>query len=373
MKYSAIILCAFLLVCSAAVSGAENSGLTTKAIYVSGTDGYDTFRIPSVIVASDGTVLAFCEGRKGSSSDTGDIDIVLKRSFDGGKLWQPMQIVWDDGPNVCGNPCPVIDSKTGTILLLLTHNLGHDSEKEIMEGTSDGARTVWITRSTDNGATWSKPEDITPTTKRPDWTWYATGPGVGIETKSGRLVIPCDHAIAGTKEYGSHVIVSDNGGRTWSLGGAVRPKCNECQMVELSDGRLLLNMRSYHGSNRRVISTSSDGGRTWTDAEADDTLIEPVCQASLIRYSWKTASTPGIILFSNPADTKRVGMTVRASFDDCGTWKSSRMLYEGPSAYSCLTALPDGSVACFYERGEASAYETITFAIFPLQWLTGSE
>jgi len=365
------VLCALAPFIGTPAHAAPPEGLVQKSIFVSGTDGYDAFRIPALIAAPDGTLLAFAEGRKESLSDTGDIDIVLKRSFNGGALWQPMEIIWDDGPNVCGNPCPVIDSATGAIHLLLTHNLGGDSEKEIMEGTADGSRTVWIMSSYDNGASWSKPADITKTTKLPDWTWYATGPGIGIQTKRGRLVIPCDHAMMGTKEYGSHVIVSDDGGKTWSLGGLVRPKCNECQIVEREDGKLLLNMRSYHGLNRRFVSLSGDDGLSWTEAAPDTALIEPVCQASLIRYSWKVDGTPGMTLFSNPADTKRVKMTVRASYDDCATWPVSRTLYEGPAAYSCLAALPDGGIGCLYERGENTAYETITFAVFPPAWLMG--
>src|SRR5262249_53960976 len=155
-------------------------------------DGYHTYRIPSLIVSPKGTVLAFCEGRKNSGSDAGDIDLVLKRSTDGGKTWQPMQVVWDDGPNTCGNPCPVVDRQPGTIWLAMTHNLGSDTEKQIIERTAKGTRTVWITKSADDGATWSKPIEITAAVKKPDWTWFATGPGVAIQTAKGRLVIPCD-------------------------------------------------------------------------------------------------------------------------------------------------------------------------------------
>jgi len=348
----------------------EDDILRQLDIFVSGTDGYHTFRIPSVIVTKSGTVLAFCEGRKGSRSDTGDIDIVLKRSFDGGGLWQPMQVIWDDGVNVCGNPCPVVDRDTGTIWLLLTHNFGHDHERDIMDGKSDGSRTVWVMKSDDDGASWSKPKEITATTKEQDWTWYATGPGVGIQTRDGRLVIPCDHAVIGSKDYGSHVIVSDDHGKTWKLGGSVRPFCNECQVVELSDGKLLLNMRSYHKKNRRAIAASDDGGMTWSAVSFDDTLVEPVCQASLIRYSGLGDGERNRILFSNPASEKRVTMTVRLSYDDCGSWPVAKVLHEGPSAYSCLTRLPDGSIACLYERGDGNAYEVITFATFSLGWLS---
>ena len=369
-------VCAFSIIgYSAALCGPL---FTQIDVFRSDTDGYHTYRIPAIIVSKEGTVLAFCEGRKKGRSDTGDIDLVLKRSFDNGRTWQPMKIIWDDGENVCGNPCPVVDRETGVIWLLLTHNLGHDSEKEIVAGTSTGSRTVWVMKSADDGETWSEPVEITDTTKQPGWTWYATGPRVGIQLTSGRLIIPCDHRVRiskaddGQDDYskspgvGSHVFFSDDHGATWELGGFVRPQTNECQVVECADGSLLLNMRNYSGNNRRAIATSRDGGITWSEVSYDDTLIEPVCQAGLLRYSKKKNR----ILFSNPAATERVKMTVRLSYDDCKTWPVKKLIYSGYSAYSCLTVLSDRKIGCLYERGSENAYELITLAVFNLEWLT---
>jgi sialidase-1 len=338
-------------------------------VFVAGQDGYHTYRIPSCIVTSRGTVLAFCEGRKNGRGDSGDIDLLLKRSFDGGQTWEPAQVVWDDGKNTCGNPCPVIDQHTGTIWLLLTHNLGHDNEAQIVDGTSQGTRTCWVSSSSDDGHTWTNPVDITGDVKQSDWTWYATGPGVGIQTRSGRLVIPCDNKVAGTKARQSHVIYSDNHGSSWKLGGFVGPQCNESQIVELSDGRLMLNMRSYEANQMRLVATSQDGGFVWSTPREDSTLIEPVCQASFIRYSGLNAGERNILLFSNPASTNRERLTIRISYDDGTTWAASRLLHEGPAAYSCLSRLPGGQVICLYERGVKSAYEHITMARFPLEWV----
>jgi sialidase-1 len=167
-----------------AAAGAA-AGPTTVPVWVSGQDGYHTYRIPSVVVTPKGTVLAFCEGRKTGRGDAGDIDLLLKRSTDGGKTWGRAQVVWDDAGNTCGNPCPVIDARTGTIWLLMTHNLGTDTEAKVVGGTSTGSRTVWVTRSDDDGATWAKPVEITKDVKKPGWTWYATGPGVGIPDRHG--------------------------------------------------------------------------------------------------------------------------------------------------------------------------------------------
>lgn len=325
-------------------------------LFVSGTEGYHTFRIPSLLRTPKGTLLAFCEGRKRGRGDAGDIDVVLKRSTDGGKTWRPLQVVADDGANTVGNPCPVVDRKTGTIYLWLTWNHGKDTEKLIRDGTSKDVRRAWLMTSKDEGATWSKHEDLTKDVKDPKWTWYATGPGIGVQLASGRLVIPCDHTEAGTRAMRSHVVVSDDGGKSWKVGGVLGDKTNECQVAERRDGTLLLSMRSYHGKNRRAVATSKDGGSTWSTVTLDDALIDPVCQASLISLGGDRMA------FSNPASTKRERMTVRLSDDGGRTWDAGRVLHEGPAAYSCLAALPGGEVLCLYERGKKSPYEVITLA-----------
>jgi sialidase-1 len=226
---------------------------------------------------------------------------------------------------------------------------------------------VWVTRSDDDGVSWAKPAEITKDVKKPGWTWYATGPGVGTRLKNGRLLIPCDSKSEGGKVRESHVILSDDGGRSWKLGGVVGPNCNEAQAVELADGSVMLNMRSYQANNRRFVALSKDGGETFTEPAEDPTLIEPVCQASILRLP----GPGGGILFSNPASTKREKMTVRLSRDEGKTWPHAGVLHAGPAAYSCLVVLPDGGIGCLYERGEKDPYETITFARFDRAWVAG--
>ena len=341
-----------------------------QAVFVSGKDGYHTYRIPAIVLTKKGTVLAFCEGRKSSGSDYGDIDLVLKRSFDGGKTWAPMQIVVDDGPHTAGNPAPVVDRSTGTIWMPFCKNFGDKGEGLIKQGKAP--RTVWVTHSTDDGATWSDPVEITQTTKLDHWRWYATGPCHGIQLKSGRLLIPCDYS---DHDYGghifcSHVIVSDDHGATWKIGGLVKDGVNECAAVETMDGSVYLNMRCYRGKHRRAVAWSKDGGETFSEGTLDETLIEPVCQASAVRFTDAARHDKNRVLFSNPASTSRVQMTIRMSTDECKTWPVSKVLNHGPSAYSDLCVLGDMTICCLYERGEQHAYETITLARFGLDWLT---
>ena len=361
--------------------GADRQGAPENQldVFVSGKEGYRTYRIPAIVVSKKGTLLAFCEGR--TAGDSGDINMVLKRSFDGGKSWGPLQVVWDDAKNTCGNCCPVVDQKTGTIHLLMTWNRGDDHERKIIAGTSKDVRRPYITSSTDDGKTWSKPRDLSATCREADWGWYATGPGVAIQLTrgkyKGRLVCPANHSNKKYKDhkYASHVIYSDDGGKSWRKSEAIRPGCNEAQVVELADGTLMMNMRAYKPRGARAISLSKDGGATWSKIFIQKDLPEPTCQASILRYTAAGEGGEGggknRLLFSNPPQARgRHGMTVKLSYDEGKTWGVSRMIYKGSSAYSCLVKLPDKSIGLLYER---DGYKKITLASFTLGWLTGGK
>ena len=334
-------------------------------IYRNNEEGYKCFRIPALITTAKGSLLAFAEGRKNNCGDAGDIDLVLKRSEDGGKTWSELQVVWNDSTNTCGNPAPVVDQKTGNIILLSTWNLGSDHEKDIINGSSKDTRRIFVLSSTDEGRTWSGAKEITKNVKKDNWTWYATGPGRGIQLSKGkhkgRLVIPSNHVVAQTKKNYSHVIYSDDRGSTWNLGGITQQdSVNESTIAELSNGRLMLNMRNASKKRNRQIAISKNSGKSWSAIYPDTTLIEPVCEGNLIQY--KFPGKKECLLFSNPASTSsRTQMTIRVSYDNGKTWPLKKLVYEGPSAYSCLTVLPNGSLGFFYEAGYQKPYEGIVF------------
>jgi len=342
---------------------------TSTKLFTSGDGPYHTYRIPAIATTKNGTILAFCEGRKNSASDTGDIDILLRRSIDGGQTFSPPQIIFDDELNTCGNPCVVVDRQTGNIILLATWNHGLDREADIIDSKSIDTRRVYRMISTDDGQTFSEPNDITESAKDPIWTWYATGPSNGIQLrlglKAGRLIIPCDHKLKAQKQrYHSHVIYSDDHGLTWNFSGSTQNGTNECAVIERTDGSVLLNARRGRNVKKpyRITATSSDAGLTWSPSSFHSELIGPRCQASMIRYTSSDASEEPIILFSNPASKKgRVNMTLRASKNEGISWPFNKVLHAGPSAYSSLAVMPNGDIACLFEGGEKHPYEAINF------------
>jgi sialidase-1 len=327
---------------------------TEQVLFAAGKDGYHTYRIPALAVTAKGTVLAFCEGRKNNASDRGDIDLMYKRSTDGGVTWSPTMLLYEEGGDakiVIGNPCVVVDGDA--VVLVFTRN----------------ARDVFVTRSDDDGTNWSKPHEITTQVFQKGWTWFVAGPGNGIVMQKGphpgRLVVPCDHRVKIFKDEGpalrSHAIYSDDHGKTWKSGAATDSHMNECAVAERQDGSLLMNMRSYRGKGQRATAVSTDGGETWAPCVDEPALPDPVCQGSLIRGTDKT------LLFSNAADPKRrVNLTVRMSSDDGKTWPVAKTICKGPSAYSALAQLADGTILLAYERGP---YREIVLARIDPTWL----
>ena len=323
----------------------EPTGLFVEdELFVSGDGGYHTYRIPSLYTSLNGTVLAFCEGRRDNPSDKSPTDLLIKRSRDNGETWSDQDVVVSGVPDAVMDPCPVQDRTTGTIWL---HYDRYPENFSWKPGKGADSATCWVCSSHDDGETWDSPINITDTGKRAEWSAVAHGPGIGIQTKSGRLVVPCNYLRDNERRpenWGCFITYSDDHGASWNIGGEVGPAVNESQIVELGDGRLMWNMRSYRGMGCRAVSFSNDEGISWTGPRDEQTLIEPICQASIIRVG-------KYLLFSNPAhESERLNMTVRLSDDGGESWPYSRTIYGGGSAYSCLASLADGTIGLLYEK-----------------------
>ncbi|MER5447262.1 sialidase family protein [Streptomyces sp. NPDC002766] len=376
---------------AATTHASADPGCTSSVPYTSGEGGYDTYRIPAAVTTARGTVLAFAEGRHDGAGDSGDIDVVLRRSTDGGCTWGPLRVVAAGDGNTRGNPAPVVDPRTGAIVLVTSYNSGAVTEAQIMRGeaTPEQSRRVFVQRSPDDGRGFSAPRDITAQVKRPDWRWYATGPGHALALTrgphAGRLVVPADHSVAPpagstdtgqeARYYGGHALYSDDGGATWRIGfvdgahdGRVNP--NESSAAELPDGRLYLGARDQNGTSagNRLDSYSADGGRTLERPYAvQPTLDEvPVVQGSVLRL--QGAKAP--LLFSGPSvPTARRAMAVWRSTDAGATFTRALTLSPQPAAYSDLVPVDRGTVGILYETGAAGPYETIEFRRLPADGL----
>ncbi len=359
-------------------------------VFVKG-HGYPDFRIPSIIVSQKGTLLAFAEGRQ-NLNDHAENDIVLKRSFDKGKTWGKLQVVASNGKNYLNNPQAVVWPVTGRILLMyqLSDQFHHARPmgrkvRLCPPGISGPyVQKTFIIYSDNNGQTWSKPKDITAEVKRKKTiTSIASGPGIGIVLQhgkyQGRIIMPTNESWFEGKNrfFNVYACYSDDDGNTWHYGKPAPNQPdkpgqegygNEVQMVELPDGSIMLNSRSYAGAHCRKVAISKDGGITWSNLVDDPHLPEPQCMGSIIRYSWPGPESKNQILFSSPGTKRgRFRGTIRLSYDNGKTWPVARVLYKGKFAYSCLTVLPDGTIGCLFER---DGYKKITFARFTLTWLT---
>ncbi|MFJ1552390.1 sialidase family protein [Streptomyces mirabilis] len=351
--------------------------------YAAGKGGYDTYRIPAVVTTRAGTVLAFAEGRRDGAGDSGHIDVVLRRSFDGGCTWGSLRVVAAGGGDTRGNPAPVVDPRTGRIVLVTSYNSGAVTEARIMRGevTARQGRRVFVQTSRDDGVRFSAPRDITAEVKPLGWRWYATGPGHAIALRhgphAGRLVVPANHSAAPpagstdtgreAKYYGGHAIYSDDGGHTWHLGFTDRTydgrvDANESGAAELPDGRLYFSARDQGGTTpgNRLDTYSSDGGETLDRPYAIQPTLDdvPAVQGSVLQL--QGAHAP--LLFSAPSvPTARRAMTLWRSTDDGTTFTRATTLSSAPAAYSDLVDLGHDRVGILYETGSARPYDRIEF------------
>ncbi len=404
------------LILAAALGGAAPAGLAAPLIekvhlFEENTDGFVSYRIPGIVVTAKATVLVFCEARKYSGLDWGEIEIHQRRSTDAGRTFSPARQVAHLGARLPRNPANA-DQPPGKVI-------GDPGQQTVNNPVAiadrDGSvhliycveymRTFYV-RSADDGLTWSPPVDITGAVDRfrPEWPWrvVATGPCHGIQLRNGRLVVPVWLAKAEGGAHGKAVVAtifSDDKGATWQRGEiavhntATTPGVSEASMAELSDGRVMLIARNHAPAHRKIAVFSRDGATGWSRPEFAEALPEPICQASLLSYDDPAAPGKSLLLFSGPESLERADgkaapgvrrdrqtLAVKLSRDDGSSWVATRTLEPGPSAYSDLAVLPDGTILCFYESGRPGAtrpnskrtdwpYARLTLARFNLEWL----
>lgn len=331
-------------------------------VFKRGEGGYNTFRIPALILLKKGTLLAICEGRRNSREDYGEIDLVLKRSHDLGETWDELELLYSEGGNTgtaFSCPTPFVEESTGAVHLMITHD----------------AHRILHMYSTDEGNTWTTPRDITSTAENFETTWHriATSPGHAIQLKhapyAGRVVVPLWLNDTIADKYVSAIIYSDDGGENWVNGGLLVSKeysTSESQTVELADGSLLQNLRVEDKTiNHRAFSKSRNGGITWSELGLQKDFPVRVCGGSMVRIKDATLESGDLLVSSNPASLhSRARLTLCWSDNGGETWPYSSLIHLGPSAMSDMVVLPDGSIGCLYEAGYHFAYEMITYERF---------
>ncbi|UUU29601.1 exo-alpha-sialidase [Streptomyces sp. CA-210063] len=352
--------------------------------------GYACFRIPAIVRSTKGTLLAFAEGRVLNCGDAADIDLVVKRSTDGGRTWGPLHVVNEGGGDTHGNPAPVVDRRTGRIVLAETYNTGRQ------DGASCDVpcdRAPHVQYSDDDGLTWSEPRSLSEQIRPADWnSWYATGPVHGIQltrgAHAGRLVLGVNaETWADGRITVNHaaLVTSDDGGENWKVGatdswpiaddGTFRQKPSELTLAERADGTVLVSGREQDGTDlgHRSQTVSRDGGTTFAEPfRALPDFYMPQVQGSVLRLGDR-------MLLAGPADPdRRRTMAVRSSYDGGRTWESvdrGTVVTTDWSGYSDLVRIGgdggsgDDVVGLLYEGGAVDARDEIRFARFTEDWL----
>jgi len=357
---------------------------THTVLFDGGTDGYHSYRIPALVRTTTGTLLAFAEGRAANNRDYGNINLVYKRSTNHGASWSALKVVEGWGQGTWGNPTPVVDQQTGRIWLFMSWNdASHNQNGDNGYDKSDswGDRRVYMTYSDDDGLTWAPRQNMTSTLLPPGYAWDAMGPGNGIQKAkapdNGALIIPATRRN----------IYSTDNGATWQY-QLIPGGTNEGAIVERNNGSLLRNDRAnstkwnQHKRRWKASGSLSGGFNPFVD---DATLLDPKCQASIIRY----AGDRDRLIFLNPASTeRRCKMRVRISYNSGATWPRSRRLHDwltetetcnqGKGGYSSMAKTADYKIGALVEYNEdvgnnATSHRSIEFHRFNIPWILGGQ
>jgi len=359
--FSVLVLAAFFSL----PAHAKHASFSQIDIFHQGEDGVNTYRIPALIETVKGTLIAVVDARRDSSRDLpAHISLVMRRSFNGGKDWEPMRTIVAVEEGGVGDASLLLDRSNGRVWCFHSYGppgIGFHTAKP---GARTGATTFQFHAiySDDDGATWSSPVDLTPQVKEPPWQAMFAASGTDIQSSSGRLLVP----LVVRDERGivhSFNAYSDDHGKTWRHGEAIGDGTDESHNVELNNGVILQNMRN---GKTRAIARSFDGGISFGPVSYDAALIDPGCNASITRYR---RGKTDVLIFTNAASTRRENLSVKVSYDEGRTWPVARTLHAGPSAYSTVIPLRDGSIGVLYEEGTRSPCEHIAFARFNLAWI----
>ncbi len=344
--------------------------IASTDVFTSGKDGYHTYRIPAIETAPDGSLIAFAEARKYNADDPGfgkqDIDLVCKRSTDNGATWSAMTIVEDPGELwSAANPATLVDRSNGRVWVFYLRSKPGRSTDTARPGTDD-LQTVarW---SDDNGKTWSDSLDLTATGRDlKDAAWRASvpGPGGAIQTRKGRLLVPMWKT-----PFATFAIYSDDHGRSWQRSQFVPGDQggDECQVVELNDGRILMDIRQEKGTNR-WMAESTNGGVTWGQPRPA-VAVKPVACA-IERFSLQAhGEDRNRLLWTGPKGPDRKRLRLLVSYDEGQTFPRERLISEDYAAYSDLTILTNHNVGVLWERGVERGYQFITFTRLNQDWI----